>query len=86
MESKPNHIEGLAKWAVLGATVVALECIGKDSLTTHARNALEHPVGRIVVPILGAVTLLHLLDRMPEQVDPYMGVAHLIERVNHGTH
>lgn len=76
--------EGALKWGALGVAVVALECVGQDSLTHHARRALEHPIGRIVVPLAMGITTLHLLDRCPPQLDFYQGIANLIERVRNG--
>lgn len=84
MEIQRNH-EGALKWACVGAVVIAMECIGRESLTTHARRALEHPVGRFAIPLAIGVTALHLLDRLDERIDPYEIIGSTIERWRHGT-
>lgn len=81
MERLPSN-EGYWKWGVLATTVVVLECIGQDSLTSHARRALEHPIGRIAIPALIGVTALHLLDRCPVEIDPYQQIANLVDRLH----
>lgn len=67
--------EGAVKWAVLGATIVALEFIGSESLTHACQRALETPVGKVAVPILMGVTVAHLMDWIPHQYDPYYWIA-----------
>jgi len=71
-----------AAWAVLGASVAAYEYFApQDELLSQAVDrALERPVARFLV--MGAIgaTALHLLNVLPERVDPLHQVA---ERFRH---
>lgn len=63
--------EPAKKWLALGATIVALEYIGSESLTRGVRDALATPVGKILVPAAIGVTAAHFYDLIPHQYDPY---------------
>lgn len=56
---------GLAKWAILGATVVALEATPGGTLTHYAHELQQNPVGKALAIGVGAYTLAHLLDDIP---------------------
>lgn len=67
--------EGLVKWGILGAAIVALEYVGEESLTHAFGRAREHSVGRFVAVGALAVTAAHLMDIIPHQYDPYYAIA-----------
>jgi hypothetical protein len=55
--------EGIIKWGVLATTVIALECVGEQSLTHYAHRGMEHPIGRWLIPAAIGITAMHLMDR-----------------------
>lgn len=63
--------EGLAKWAVLGATVGVLEYVGEESLTSAFNRAMECPRMRYVALGGLAITACHLLGKIPRPIDPF---------------
>lgn len=71
--------EGYLKWGCLAAGVIALECVGENSLTHYAHKAMEHKVGRWLVPAAIGITAMHLMDRhheiLPESIDAFNIIA-----------
>lgn len=55
------------KWLILGTTILALEAIGPDSLTSGVRRAIDTPVGGVAIPLVIAYTTLHFYDKLPHQ-------------------
>lgn len=57
------------KWAVLGATIIALEAYprGSETLTRGVRKALATPVGKVAVPAAIAYTTAHFYDLLPHE-------------------
>lgn len=78
--------EGIIKWGCLAAGVIALECVGENSLTHYAHKAMEHKVGRWLVPAAIGITAMHLMDRhheiLPESIDAFNIIARGVERWN----
>lgn len=78
--------EGFIKWGVLASTVIALECIGENSLTHYAHRAMEHKIGRWVIPAAIGITAMHLMDRhheiLPESIDAYHIIAKGVDRLH----
>jgi hypothetical protein len=76
--------EGVIKWGTLGLAVIALECVGEQSLTHYAHRAMEHPIGRWVVPAAIGITAMHLMDRehqiLPETIDAFHIIAKGMDR------
>jgi len=80
--------EGLLKWGALATTVIALECVGEQSLTHYAHRAMEHRVGRWIVPAAIGITAMHLMDKehhiLPESIDAFQVIAKIADRFNNG--
>lgn len=78
--------EGLIKWTALGLSVIALECVGEQSLTHYAHKAMEHPVGRWIVPAAIGITAMHLMDRehqiLPETIDAFNLIAKTVDKLH----
>jgi len=78
--------EGWIKWPALGLCVIALECVGEQSLTHYAHKAMEHPVGRWIVPAAIGITAMHLMDRehqiLPETIDAFNLIAKGMDRLH----
>jgi hypothetical protein len=72
---------GVVKWGILAGTILALEVVGQETLTGACYRALEHKVGRYVVPFALGFTAAHLLDVIPDEIDPYQWIARGIDRV-----
>lgn len=76
--------EGYLKWGALAAGVIALECIGDQSLTHYAHKAMEHRLGRWIVPAAIGITAMHLMDRhheiLPESIDGFQIIAKIADR------
>jgi hypothetical protein len=83
MEALKN--EAVIKWGVVAASVIAMECIGEQSLTHYAHKAMEHPIGRWIVPAAIGITAMHLMDRehqiLPETIDAFHIIAKTVDRI-----
>lgn len=77
--------EGVIKWGLLASSVIALECFGTESLTHYAHKAMEHKVGRWLVPAAIGITAMHLMDKehniLPESIDAFHIIAKGLDRV-----
>ena len=64
---------GHIAWAALGASVAAYEllCADDELLTARVQEWRERPLTLAVVTAGIGATALHLLDMLPEAVDPY---------------
>jgi hypothetical protein len=78
--------EGVWKWGALAGCVIALECVGEQSLTHYAHRAMEHKVGRWIVPAVIGITAMHLMDRehqiLPESLDVFQIIAKGMDRLH----
>lgn len=78
MERTRNETKtGLLGWGLVGAAVIGAEVIFEESLTHAFRRGLDNPKYRPYMLGALAVTSLHLMDRLPRPVDPFI----LIEAV-----
>jgi len=79
-----SNKEALLKWGALALGVIALECIGTESLTYYAHKGMEHPIGRWIIPAAIGITAMHLMDRdhdiLPESIDAYHVIAKRLDR------
>lgn len=77
--------EGVAKWTALAVGVIALECVGTESLTHYAHKGMEHRIGRWLIPAVVGVTAMHLMDRdhdiLPESIDAFHLIAKGVDYV-----
>lgn len=81
-----SSLEGIIKWGALAGAVIALECVGEQSLTHYAHRAMEHKVGRWLVPAAIGITAMHLMDKehhiLPESIDAFQIIAKTVDRIN----
>ena len=79
------NYEGWIKATAITGAVVAMECWGERSVTNHVHKAMEHPIGRWVVPLAVANIAMHLVDKehniLPENADIIQWLARGIDRV-----
>jgi hypothetical protein len=66
-----THNEGKWGWLAIGAFVVAWDTLSPDSLTGAFRRGIHNPNLRPYIVAGLGITTLHLLDALPEQVDPF---------------
>ena len=78
--------EGVIKWSCLAAGVIALECVGEQSLTHYAHRGMEHPIGRWLIPAAIGITAMHLMDRehqiLPETIDAFHLIARTVDKIH----
>jgi hypothetical protein len=76
METRNETHIGTLGWAAIGAFVVAWDVKCEESLTHAFRRGYNNP--RIRPLLLGAVaiTLAHLIDAIPHQIDPFYLLLH----------
>jgi hypothetical protein len=76
--------EGYIKWGALAGAIVALESLGDNSLTHYAHKAMEHKIGRWIVPTVVGITAMHLMDKdhdiLPEAIDAYNIIARFLDK------
>jgi len=80
MKNPESHI-GTVGWACIGAFVVAWDVYAPETLSGAVDRALEHPVGKYAAIGGVAVTGAHLLNLLPEQVDPFVQSFRLLDNV-----
>lgn len=70
-------------WIVLGAGVAAYEafCPLGETLSEGIDNFVDRPIGKAIVGAIGAITVAHLCNVCPEQIDIYTKLGNLKERV-----
>lgn len=76
--------KGLVKWGILAGTIIALEIIGDESLTSACQRGLDTKLGKLAIPAAMAVTVAHLHDFIPHkpiELDPYYWVADTVHMV-----
>ena len=77
--------EAVIKWGVVAASVIAMECVGEQSLTHYAHRTMEHPIGRWVTPMVIGITAMHLMDKdhqiLPETIDFFHIMARTVDRI-----
>lgn len=70
MEKGESHI-GTAGWVALAAGVAAFDYYMPETLSHAVDRALERPRARYMAIGAVAVTAAHLLNLIPEQLDPF---------------
>lgn len=79
--------EPYIKWGVVAASVIAMECVGEQSLTHYSHRAMEHRIGRWLVPAAIGITAMHLMDKehhiLPEAIDGFQIIAKIATRLHH---
>lgn len=80
MEKNESHI-GTKGWMILGAFVVAWDIFAPETLSGAVDRALEHPVGKYAAIGGVAITGAHLLNLLPEPIDPFVQSFKFLDRV-----
>ena len=78
--------QGTKAWLAIGAGVLAYEamCDDGEMLSEVVDDWLEHPVGRYVATAAIGATALHLVNMLPNNVDPIHQIGKLKpKRSNH---
>jgi hypothetical protein len=58
-------------WMAIGAFVVGWDVLANETLSHAAKRGLENNYTAPLVAAAIGVTALHLLDVLPEQIDPF---------------
>lgn len=80
----PNYHEnrhGTYGWAILAGFVIAWDVLAPETLSGAVDRALEHPVGKYAAIGGVAVTGAHLLNVLPERIDPFVRAFDLLDKV-----
>jgi hypothetical protein len=70
VEKGESHL-GTAGWLALGAGVVAFDYLSPETLSHAVDRALECPRSRYAAMGAVAITAAHLLNFIPDQLDPF---------------
>jgi len=77
---------GLAGWAIVGATILAVEVLSPQTLSTASDRILEGRYGRLTRAawqIGSTVLFAHTLNLIPEKIDPiHQVVGRIIDKTN----
>ena len=70
-------------WAALIAGTALYEalCPVGETLSEGLDDFCDKPIGKVVVGAIGAVTVAHLINVMPERIDPYHQMSLIKERL-----
>lgn len=79
MESE-SHI-GTLGWGIVAGFVVAWDVLAPETLSHAVDRALERPIGKYAAIGAVAVTGAHLLNVLPESIDPFPKALHFLEEV-----
>lgn len=71
MGTRHEKQNGLRKWALLGLGIIALEAAKGETLSNCFARGMENPRTRPLVLLGMGATVLHLLDALPEVLDPF---------------
>lgn len=68
----PEHA-GTTAWLAIGLGVITYDLLGPETLSSAFKRAREHENPAVRVAAVGAlaVTAAHLLDWLPERIDPF---------------
>jgi hypothetical protein len=77
----PESHSGTYGWMALGAFVAAWDVFAPETLSNAIDRAIERPGGRIAVIGTIAITAAHLLNILPEEIDPYNRLGDLSNRL-----
>ena len=72
-ERNSTH-RGTLGWLAIAGFVAVWDRYASESLTHAAHRGLEHRVGKYAVPAALGITALHLLDKIPREIDPFYRV------------
>jgi len=66
-----EHAAKLA-WTTIGVGICVYEYYAPEGqlLSEAVDRGLEHPVGRILIPLAVGATALHLCNALPNRIDP----------------
>lgn len=77
---------GIAGWAVVGATIIAVEVLSPQTLSTASDRLLEGRYGRLARvgwQVGSAVLFAHTMNLLPERIDPiHQVIGRLIDKTN----
>jgi len=76
---------GTIGWGCIGAFVLAWDVFAPETLSGAVDRALEHKTGKYLAIGAVAVTGAHLLNLIPEEIDPFTRAFSVLERVRYGT-
>lgn len=69
-------------WIVLGVGTMTYEalCPMGETLSEGLDSFVDKPHGKLVVGAIGAVTVAHLINVLPERIDPFTKLGNIKER------
>lgn len=78
---KPRASE--AAWAglVAGVSIYELMCPLGETLSERLWDAQETTAGKVLTYTAIGITALHLMDKLPERVDPIRGIGKIAGRI-----
>lgn len=70
-------------WAVLltGTALYEALCPLGETLSEGLDDFVDRPVGKAVIGAIGIITVAHLCNTLPEQVDPFSKLGGFKERI-----
>jgi len=77
----PESRCGTVGWIGLTAGIIAWDILAPETLSHAYDRYLDDPVKKVVAIGAVAITGLHLLNKIPEQVDPLVQGFKAIERI-----
>lgn len=69
----PESHAGTYGWIGLAAGVAAFDYLSPETLSHAVDRALERPVGKYLAIGSMAIVGAHLLNLLPEKIDPFVG-------------
>jgi hypothetical protein len=74
---------GYAAWGVLIAGTGAYEalCPQNATLSETLDDFVDRPIGKLVVGTIGAITVAHLINILPHQIDPFSRAGELKDKI-----
>jgi len=61
---------GTVGWIGLGVYVATFDALAPETLSHAVDRALEHPIGKVAVPLAIGTVAGHLMNVFPESIDP----------------
>jgi len=83
----PNSHAGTIGWGLVALGVGVWDTLADETLTHACHRWLEKPHTRAFILAVGAITVVHLLDRnhdiLPKEIDPFLKIGEIATKAHH---
>ena len=78
IKEMPERLVGHLGWVATAAVVAAWDYYAPETMSNAFKRGREHPVARFAVVGAWAVTTAHLMDWLPDNIDPFDNLGRIL--------